>query len=159
MIMVFGGTLMEVRVRAGDTLWHYSQLFFIPLVLIIDSNPSINPNALQLGEAIQIPGFTEDSYVIRSGDTIWKIAQMRNLNIDVLLLLNPKMNAKNLQVGQKIRLPMRVTQLIVNGKRPYDFQLMKTQLDQLSAIFPFMRRAEVGKSVRSPTLQCENRKK
>ncbi|MBS4178249.1 M14 family metallopeptidase [Lederbergia citrea] len=138
---------MEVRVRTGDTLWHYSQLFFIPLVLIIDSNPNINPNVLQNGQAVQIPGFTEDSYVIRKGDTIWKLAQRRNLNIDVLLLLNQDLNPSKLQVGQKIRLPSRVTKLIVNGKQAYDFQKMKTDLDKLGSIYPFMRRGEVGKSV------------
>ena len=142
---------MEVRVRSGDTLWHYSQLFFIPVILITDSNPSINPNALQVGQAIQIPGFIEEPYTIQSGDTFWKIAQKRNVNIDVLLLLNQSVNPNKLQVGAKIRIPMRVTTLVVNGKQSYDFQRMKTDLDRLQSIYPFMIRREAGKSVLGST--------
>ncbi|MBS4219307.1 LysM peptidoglycan-binding domain-containing protein [Bacillus sp. FJAT-49711] len=138
---------MEIRVRSGDTLWHYSQLFFIPTVLIIDSNPGINPNALQVGQLIKIPGFTEHTYTIRSGDTFWKIAQSHHLNIDALLLMNQNINPSQLQVGQNIRLPLRVTALTMNSRDHYDFQKMKADIEKLLAIYPFIRRREAGKSV------------
>ena len=34
---------MDVRVRTGDTFWYYGQLFLIPAILIIDSNPGSGP--------------------------------------------------------------------------------------------------------------------
>ena len=37
---------MEVVVRQGDTLWHYSQLFKLNITLLIDSNPNIQPDLL-----------------------------------------------------------------------------------------------------------------
>ncbi|MBW8349462.1 LysM peptidoglycan-binding domain-containing protein [Bacillus sp. IITD106] len=138
---------MEIQVRSGDTLWHFSQLFFIPMVLIIDSNPGINPNALQVGQTIKIPGFTEQSYTIRSGDTFWKIAQSHQLNIDALLLLNQNMNPSQLQVGQKIRLPLRVTTLTMDGVDHYNFQRMQNDIEKLLAIYPFVGKREAGKSV------------
>lgn len=138
---------MEVRVRSGDTLWHYSQLFFIPAMLIVDSNPGINPNRLQVGQTIHIPGFVEDSYSIQNGDTFWKIAQRRNINVDALLLLNQQINPNAIQVGQSIRIPVRVTWLIVAGRQPYDFAKMQADLDQLQTIYPFIRRREAGQSL------------
>lgn len=138
---------MDVHVRAGDTLWHYSQLFYIPLVLIIDSNPGIDTNALTVGELIKIPGFSTAEYTIKSGDTYWKLARLRNVDIDALLLLNQDANPTHLKVGQKIRLPIRITQLIVNGKQDYDFQKMTNDLEKLRNIYPFIKSNEVGKSV------------
>ncbi|MEH7092899.1 LysM domain-containing protein, partial [Priestia megaterium] len=34
---------MKVKVRSGDSLWYYSQLFMMPVNLIADANPGINP--------------------------------------------------------------------------------------------------------------------
>ena len=48
---------MEVVVRQGDTLWHYSQLFKLNITLLIDSNPNIQPDLLSIGQQIKIPGF------------------------------------------------------------------------------------------------------
>lgn len=138
---------MDVRVRTGDTFWYYGQLFLIPAILIIDSNPGSDPNTLQLGKKIRIPGFTETTYEIRRGDSVWKLAQARNLNIDALLLLNPSLNPGQLQIGQKIILPTRVSTLVVNGKQSYDFKRMTADLEKLKTIYPFIKMRVAGKSV------------
>ena len=57
---------MDVYVRPGDSLWYYSQLFKIPLQLIIDSNRNINPQILSVGQRIQIPGFVTANYKIQT---------------------------------------------------------------------------------------------
>ncbi|KMY55582.1 peptidase M14 [Bacillus sp. FJAT-27231] len=138
---------MKIRVRKGDTLWHYSQLFHIPLVLIVDSNPDVNPNTLKPGEIIEIPGFTVALQKVGKGDTLWKLAAARNINVNLLLVLNPDVDPNQLQVGQKVQIPERVTTFIVNSKKPYDFQQMKTDIHQLLSIYPFMRRRKAGTSV------------
>ena len=56
---------MDVFVRPGDSFWGFSQLFRIPLQLIINSNRNINPATLSVGQRIQIPGFVAVSYQIR----------------------------------------------------------------------------------------------
>ncbi|KKB44090.1 M14 family metallopeptidase [Bacillus thermotolerans] len=138
---------MEVRVRRGDTLWQYSQLFSIPLVLIMDSNPGVETGSLQVGQAVQIPGFTTITRTIQPGDTFWGLANAYRLNVDALLLLNPNVNPNQLQVGQRVRIPIRVTWFVVNGREPYDFQAMTDDLNELLAIYPFMRRRDAGRSV------------
>ncbi|WP_062108908.1 M14 family metallopeptidase [Bacillus niameyensis] len=138
---------MEVKVRSGDSLWLYSQLFFVPLLLIIDSNRGVNPNGLHIGQTIKIPGFTEDRYTIRRGDTLWNIAQSRNLNIDTLLLLNQNMNPNALQVGMTIRLPLRVTSFVVGDPSHYDFVRMRNDLRTLQEIYPFISLQSAGNSV------------
>ena len=68
---------MDVYVRPGDSLWYYSQLFKIPLQLIIDSNRDSNPQVLSVNGRIQIPGFVTVSYQIQPGDSFWSIAGRR----------------------------------------------------------------------------------
>ncbi|MFK2826642.1 M14 family metallopeptidase [Bacillus sp. B190/17] len=138
---------MEIRVRRGDTLWYYSQLFYMPLVLIIDSNSGVDPNELRIGQVIRIPGFTVTTHVIEKGDSFWKLASARNIHVDALLLLNPDVNPNQLKVGQKVKIPVRVTSFIVDGKQPYDFERMRNDMNRLLAIYPFMRKREAGKSV------------
>lgn len=138
---------MEITVRSGDSLWYYSQLFGLPLQLINDSNPEINPSQITPGQNLEIPGFLTENYVIKNGDTLWNISQSRNLSVDALLLLNTALNPDSLQTGQIIRLPIRVTWRIVSRKRSYDYEKLLEDLNKLAAIYPFMIRRSIGNSV------------
>jgi g-D-glutamyl-meso-diaminopimelate peptidase len=138
---------MDVYVRAGDTLWYYSQLFAMNLQLIRDSNRDTNLNTLSVGQRIRIPGFVAQEYRIKSGDNFWKIAKARNLSLDGLLLVNPNVNPNRLQIGQRIRVPLRITWRLVEGKQNYDYGLMMTDLRRLQSVYPFLRVPSIGDSV------------
>ncbi|EIJ78858.1 gamma-D-glutamyl-L-diamino acid endopeptidase I [Bacillus methanolicus PB1] len=138
---------MNVRVRSGDSFWYYSQLFRIPLSLITDSNPDIDPAKLQVGQEIRIPGFIARSYKIKKGDTFWKLSATGNVSVDALLLLNQDVNPNQLKVGEHILLPVRVTSPVVNGKRNYDYQALQADINQLKEIYPFIYSNSIGKSV------------
>ncbi|MCA1058072.1 M14 family metallopeptidase [Rossellomorea aquimaris] len=138
---------MKVKVRSGDTLWYYSQLFYIPIALIIDSNPSVDPNKLKIGTEIDLPGFREVDYSIRQGDTFWSIAKKWNIGVDALLLLNEGVNANGLQIGSTIILPSRVVSPIVNGKQAYHSKILGEDIRNLKKIYPFIKIRSVGESV------------
>ncbi|MCM3490320.1 M14 family metallopeptidase [Alkalihalophilus marmarensis] len=138
---------MLVRVRRGDNLWYYSQLFRLPLQLVIDSNGGVNPNALQVGALARIPGYTIQSYTIQSGDTFWTLSREFGLPIDSIFLLNQQTNPTTLQVGTNLHLPRRVPAKIADITDDYRFSKMTADLDQLSEIYPFIRRRVIGRSV------------
>lgn len=138
---------MEVRVRPGDNLWHYSQLFLIPVNLLIDSNRNVNPNALQIGQTVKIPGFQTDNYTIRQGDTLWLIARRRNLSLDALLLLNQDKNPQTLQIGETIVLPRRVISPLQDRKRAYSFNHLEEEIKMIQQIYPFVKINTIGQSV------------
>ncbi|MBW3114346.1 LysM peptidoglycan-binding domain-containing protein [Bacillus sp. MCCB 382] len=138
---------MKVKVRSGDTLWYYSQLFYIPIGLIIDSNPSVEPNKLKIGTEIDLPGFREVNYTIRKGDTFWALASEWNIGVDALLLLNEGVNANGLQIGSTIILPSRVITPIVKGKQAYHSKILHKDIKSLKEIYPFIRLRSVGESV------------
>jgi g-D-glutamyl-meso-diaminopimelate peptidase len=144
---------MQVQVRSGDSLWYYSQMFLIPLNLIIDSNPNLNPASIQIGQRVHIPGFTIQSYQIRSGDTLWKIARRRNLTVDALQLLNQGKSPSQLMIGDTIYLPRRVVSPILDRQTQYDYSLLATDVSQLKEIYPFIEVTTIGQSVLGKPIQ------
>lgn len=138
---------MQVTVRPGDTFWYYSRLFGVPLQLLLDSNPQVNPNIMTAGSNIQIPGFISSPYTIRPGDSFWKLANARNISLDAIVIVNPTVNPNRLQVGQVVRLPNRVTNRVVEGEVNYDSSRFQQDLETLKEIYPFIRLEVVGESV------------
>lgn len=144
---------MKVKVRSGDSLWYYSQLFMMPINLIVDSNPGVNPSSLQIGQEINIPGFILQNYTIKKGDTFWKLSSFRNLSVDALLLINQTLNPNSLTVGTVIKLPRRVISPIVEGRRQYDYQALTADLSTLANIYPFIKINTIGNSVLGKPIQ------
>jgi g-D-glutamyl-meso-diaminopimelate peptidase len=138
---------MKITVRKGDTFWYYSQLFYIPIGLIIDSNPSHDPEGLKIGAEVEIPGFIKESYTIKQGDTLWKLAGQRNINVDAVLLVNQNINPKTLDINTTIYLPSRVATPIVNGKQAYSSEVLEKDLRRLIEIYPFIKLNSIGESV------------
>ncbi|MFD2446053.1 M14 family metallopeptidase [Bacillus sp. CGMCC 1.16607] len=144
---------MKVQVRKGDTLWYYSHLFLVPLNLILNSNPSINPSDLKISQEVKIPGFQIIPYKVRRGDTLWKIAAARNLSVDALLLLNSNINANQLAISETIFIPKRVVAPIVLGKTAYSFESLLKDINDLKKVYPFISIQTIGKSVLGKPLQ------
>lgn len=138
---------MRVRLLSGDTLWSLSRLFQVPLQLLVDSNPDLDPDNLSVGQTVQIPGYKAVDYTVRAGDTVWQIAQAHGIPFESIFLLNPDVSPASLQVGQVLQLPARVTDAIVQGQRPYTYADMMNDLQQLFEIYPFMRLRAIGESV------------
>jgi g-D-glutamyl-meso-diaminopimelate peptidase len=138
---------MDIYVRRGDSFWYFSNVFNIPLQLIIDSNRELNPNALEAGQRVRIPGFAAVDYRIRAGDTLWSIAQSRKLPVDTLLLANRNINPNGLYLGQMIKVPLRITWRIVEGKKNYDHAALTNDLNRLQNVYPFIKVPSIGNSV------------
>jgi g-D-glutamyl-meso-diaminopimelate peptidase len=140
---------MDVLVRPGDSIWYYGQVYNLPLQLIIDSNPTTNPQALQVNQVLKIPGYVTTQHTIQRGDSIWALAQRLNLQPDAIFILNPMINPNELQIGQTIKLPIRVTWRVVNGKQNYDYRTMMNDISTLQSIYPFLLKETIGNSVLS----------
>ncbi|SER47627.1 gamma-D-glutamyl-{L}-meso-diaminopimelate peptidase I Metallo peptidase. MEROPS family M14C [Gracilibacillus ureilyticus] len=138
---------MIIRVRQGDSLWYYSQLFNLPLSLIYASIPDNSPNLLFAGQQINIPGYVSQAYIIKPKDTLWNIAQKFNIPLDSLFLLNQDTSSSYLQPGQQILIPARVTNLIVTDINPYTYEKMIRDINDLTSVYPFILKRTIGRSV------------
>lgn len=138
---------MDIFARPGDSFWNFSQVFKMPLQLIIDSNRNINTQILTTGQRIQIPGFVATNYKIQTGDSLCLIAQRLNLPLYSLLLVNPNLEPNRLQVGQLIKIPQRITWRLINGIQNFDYDIMMNDIRRLLAVYPFLQTAPIGNSV------------
>ncbi|QPC46869.1 M14 family metallopeptidase [Mangrovibacillus cuniculi] len=144
---------MEVKVRKGDSLWYYSQLFAIPINILLEANRDVNPTALQIGQRIKIPGYVSENYVVRAGDTFYSIANRRNVPLDGILILNQDVSPNMLQIGQRIIVPIKVISRVVTSDRAYDSAILDRDLDRLETIYPFIDRKVIGRSVEGKPIE------
>ncbi|MCK9445214.1 MAG: LysM domain-containing protein, partial [Tissierellaceae bacterium] len=102
-------------IKSGDTLYKLAQTYNTTVDAIMKINPGINPNNLQVGQVICIPGTAPPppttcptgtfSYTIKSGDTLYNLAIRYNTTVEAIMRVNPGINPNNLQVGQVICIP------------------------------------------------------
>ena len=100
-------------IRAGDTYYTLAQRFNTTVAAIMAANPGVNPNNLQIGQQICIPGAPmpgqcpagTQPYIIRAGDTFFTLAQRFNTTVAAIMAANPGVDPNRLQIGQQICIP------------------------------------------------------
>jgi len=101
-------------IRAGDTLFVLAQRYGTTVAAITTANPGLNPNNLQVGQVICVPGIAGPPappcpngtlYTIRPGDTFYLLASRFGVSLQALLAANPGIDPNRLVVGQRICLP------------------------------------------------------
>ncbi|HEX2938077.1 MAG TPA: LysM peptidoglycan-binding domain-containing protein, partial [Ruminiclostridium sp.] len=121
-------------IQAGDTLWQLSQIYGVSVQSILDLNPGINPQNLQIGSIIcipttpatpivpirpavpaplipTVPPTTVSSprnfeYLIKKCDTICGIARKFYVSVESILRENPQINPRCLRAGMCIYVPI-----------------------------------------------------
>ncbi len=139
---------MKVKGRTDHSLWYYSQLFNVPLSLIMDSNINLQVNDTLHDKVINIPGYIVKEYVVNKDDCIDRVATQLNINIEALSLLNHG-DLSNLKQYSKINIPVRITEPIVTGEKNYTYQTLSDDLKRLEEIYPFIRKNIIGYSVQN----------
>ncbi len=114
-------------VQAGDTFWRLSQTYGVSVQSIIDANPGVNANNLQIGSTLCVPSAQtpiappttltppvtcpEGSFPhsVQAGDTLWRLSQTYGISVQSILDLNPGVNPQNLQIGSTLCIPTAPT--------------------------------------------------
>ena len=76
----------------GIRFWSFSQIFRIPLQLILHSNRNINPANLSVGQKIQIPGFVAVRLPSSTGRLLMVDCPKAKSPSRYILLVNPSLN-------------------------------------------------------------------
>ncbi|PVH80389.1 carbohydrate-binding module family 50 protein, partial [Cadophora sp. DSE1049] len=95
-------------IKAGDTLATIASKSGMSVAALQQANPGINPNNLQVGQAIQLPQ-PGSRYTIQVGDTLSSIAAKVGSTVAALQAANPGVNPNNLQIGAQIVVPATST--------------------------------------------------
>ncbi len=118
-------------IKSGDTFYLLAQRFNTTVDAIQRANPGVNPNNLQIGQVICMPGSAPQPpsgwptgtmpYTIKSGDTFYLLAKRFNTTVEAIQGANPGVNPNNLQIGQVICIPKSTTPPsgCPTGTKPY----------------------------------------
>lgn len=116
-------------IKAGDTLYQLARTYGTTVNAITAINPGINPNALQIGQSICIPGTAPTTcpvgnfaYTIQGGDTLSELARRYGTTVSAIVAVNPGINPNALRIGQIICIPGQPTVTCPQGSFTYTIQ-------------------------------------
>jgi LysM repeat protein len=98
-------------VQAGDTLSYIASRFNVSLADLIAANPEINPNVLNQGQQIVIPGLEGvtgilETEVIEFGDSLRNLSRRTQVSDAQLIKLNRLVSPTELYVGSNLIVPI-----------------------------------------------------
>lgn len=92
---------IEHVVQKGDTLYHISRLYGVPVDVLLQVNDIANARSLKVGTKIEIP----ETYVVKTGDTLYSIARDQGIPLDELAAINHVGRNYIIKVGERLILP------------------------------------------------------
>ncbi len=100
-------------VRPGETLTRISQLYDVPVSVIVELNEISDPDSLVEGQRLRLPEGTEiqestdapGPYIVQQGDTLSQIAVAYGVNINDLMAANGISDPDTIFPGQELRIP------------------------------------------------------
>jgi LysM repeat protein len=100
-------------VKAGETLFAIAQTYGVTTAELVAANQLANPNQLQTGQRLTIPGVTAAEveaanrviHVVAAGEGLNAIARRYNVSVNALIEANNISNPNFLTVGQQLIIP------------------------------------------------------
>ncbi|MGE5582582.1 MAG: LysM peptidoglycan-binding domain-containing protein [Bacillota bacterium] len=96
---------LQYTVVAGDTLYQLAQIFNTTVTAIARANSITNPDLIQVGTALTIPGWSQMNYIVRPGDSLFIIADRYQTTIDLLVRVNHLTASPMIFPGQILIIP------------------------------------------------------
>lgn len=103
-------------VVSGDTLYLLAQTFNTTVPAIVQANNIANPNQIQVGTALTIPGWSQVRYTVRPGDTLYLIANRYHTPLNIIIKANAIPDPSRINPGQILIIPQRTPTVIQEEK-------------------------------------------
>jgi LysM repeat protein len=113
----------SVTVKEGETLSEIADRLGVPMARLLQINNISNPDLVEAGRVLHIPGGTQasgsarstgggggggGSVTVRPGETLSEIASRHGMSVDRLMAINGIRNADHVEAGQSLRVSGRV---------------------------------------------------
>ena len=99
---------LRYTVAPGDTLYQLAQLFNTTVAAIVSANNITDPNRIQVGTVLVIPGWSQLTYTVQPGDTLFQIASRHNSTVNLIARVNRITDPNRIAVGQVLIIPQPV---------------------------------------------------
>jgi spore germination protein len=108
----------------GDTLHKLAQLFNTSVQVIAEVNDIDNPDYIEAGSELVIPGWIGIEYTVRPGDTLWSIGRQFGVSPGLIARVNRIENPSLIFPWQALIIPQQVPDVI------------KQEIETLAYVFP-----------------------
>ncbi|KXG74733.1 glycoside hydrolase family 18 protein [Thermotalea metallivorans] len=96
---------MQIHVISpGDSLWRISQLYNVPVDLLVRANQIPSPNRLVVGQSLVIPIWGRYHWV-RPGESLYGISRQYNVPIAEIIRINQIADPSQIPAGLRLYLP------------------------------------------------------
>jgi LysM repeat protein len=109
----------SVTVNEGETLSEIADRLGVPMGRLMQLNSISNPNLVEAGRVLRIPGGSSASgsargggsggVTVQPGETLSEIAERHGMSVDRLMAINGIRNADHVEAGQRLRVSGQVT--------------------------------------------------
>ena len=109
----------SLTVKEGETLSEIADRLGVPMGRLMQINSISNPNLVEAGRVLRIPGGSSASgaargggsggVTVQPGETLSEIAERHGMSVDRLMAINGIRNADHVEAGQRLRVSGRVT--------------------------------------------------
>ncbi|MGI6066294.1 MAG: C40 family peptidase [Bacillota bacterium] len=140
-------------VKSGDTLSAIAKAKQVSIQSIVSANKLSNPNVLNIGQNLIIPGAASDTevggevpavpetsaekYIVKSGDTITSIARSTGITANLIISANKLADPNKLSIGQVLVLPGRNSTAVVS--RSEQRQHETNSQDQVTVLIEYAK--------------------
>jgi spore germination protein len=103
---------LQYAIEPGDTLYILAQIFNTTVQAITEANNIANPNLIQAGNVLTIPGWSQVQYTVRSGDTLYRIGGKFGVPTALLAKVNPLATPALIYPGQVLTIPQPIPTVV-----------------------------------------------
>jgi spore germination protein len=103
---------LRYTAQRGDTLYLIAGNFNTTVNAIVQANNIPDPNRIQAGMALTIPGWSQVRYTVRPGDTLYLIAGRYNVPVNLIAKVNGITDPSRIYPGQTLVIPLPVPPIV-----------------------------------------------
>lgn len=132
---------LRYRVAPGDTLFQIAQTFNTTVAAIVQANQIPDPNQIQVGAVLTLPGWSQTSYTVRPGDTLYSIAGRFGVSLNLIAEVNQITDPSRIFPGQTLIIPQRVPAMmrtVIETMGFFHLTNLAGLARSLSAISPYL---------------------
>ncbi len=132
---------LRYRMAPGDTLFQLAQAFNTTTEAIAQANQIADPNRIQVGTVLTIPGWSQVSYTVRPGDTLYLIANRFGTPLNLILKVNQITDPSQIFPGQTLTIPQPrapIIKRIIETMGFFHFTNLTGLARSLRVISPFL---------------------
>lgn len=99
-------------VAPGDTLYRIAQQFETTVEMLAEVNDIDDPDYIEAGAELVIPGWIGIEYTVRPGDTLWAISRQFGVSVGLIARVNQVINPSLIFPFQTLVIPQKAPDLV-----------------------------------------------